>query len=236
MALCLADLDGGRGEPSVAGLDKSLRDPFVLPFSDVWAGLFSTSVIDIWIWAILLIAVLAPLLGKLVNSEIGAKGGSGSGWAVTGLFLLLLYDGGRFFLYSQAIALQEPHMYNGETPRRVLAYPTHMNPLVWEGIVETGALFATHEVNLAAPFDPAQSRIHYKPENSPAIETAAALPVFKRLTAFSRALLWSVTPATGGEGGTRVVASDLYFGFSATATLDSAGRVISSNFQFRRDR
>ena len=44
-----------------------------LPFNSDWPGLSITGVVDIWIWAILLLAVFAPMLGTLVSAEIGAK-------------------------------------------------------------------------------------------------------------------------------------------------------------------
>src|SRR6266852_4622905 len=45
----------------------------LLPFSDRWLRLDMTNVVDPWIWSILLLAVAAPFLSKLVSSEIGGK-------------------------------------------------------------------------------------------------------------------------------------------------------------------
>ena len=45
----------------------------LLPFSARWFHLDITSVIDIWIWAMILLALAAPLISRLVSSEIGAK-------------------------------------------------------------------------------------------------------------------------------------------------------------------
>ena len=204
-----------------------------LPFNDEWPGLSITGVVDIWIWAILLLAVFAPMLGRLVSAEIGAKKTSGQGWAIAALVLIALYDSGRAVLHRHAIEVQEARMYNGETPRRTLAYPDRMNPMVWRGIVETGAFFVIQTVNLAQGFDSAEHRIVFKPESSPAIEAAAKTPEFQRLAAFSRALHWHSTPASEVEGATRVEASDLFFGFTASALVDSRNQVQSTSFRFR---
>jgi len=44
-----------------------------LPFSGDWVRLDVSSLADLWIWAVLLLAALAPALAKLVSSEIGAR-------------------------------------------------------------------------------------------------------------------------------------------------------------------
>src|SRR6185295_14953192 len=50
-----------------------------VPVSDAWWRLDITSVIDPWIWAALLISVLAPALAGLIGSEIGEQTKSRSG-------------------------------------------------------------------------------------------------------------------------------------------------------------
>src|SRR5271157_3715432 len=44
----------------------------LLPFSSEWQRLDVTSVVDLWIWAVCLLAVAGPFLGRLVGSEIAS--------------------------------------------------------------------------------------------------------------------------------------------------------------------
>src|SRR5579884_3499420 len=68
---------------------------FFLPFSQHWYSLDLTNVVDPWLWAVLLIAALGPLLGRLVSSEMGAAGGKGRGLAIFALLFIVLYNAGR---------------------------------------------------------------------------------------------------------------------------------------------
>src|ERR1700734_3600278 len=48
----------------------------LLPFSARWFRLDLTAVMDLWIWAVLLLALAGPAIVRLVNSEIGARSNS----------------------------------------------------------------------------------------------------------------------------------------------------------------
>ncbi len=205
-----------------------------LPFNDAWPMLSINNIMDVWIWTILIVATLAPMLGSLVGSEIGEKRNRfpGRTWAILALSLIVLYNTGRWFAHQEAIRVQSARIYNGESPRRVFAYPDKMNPLVWQGIVETGGTYASHTVDLRRSFEP-ESRVVYKPDVTPAIEAAAKLPEFRTLTGFAKTILWRSTPAPGSpEGSTRVTATDLYFGFTAEAVVDRNLQVLESRFHF----
>lgn len=203
-----------------------------LPFSDDWPGLHSTSVVDVWIWLILLIAVLWPMLSQLVGSEIGARSRPGAGWAIAGLSLFLCYDVGRWFLYQRAVSVQQARVYNGQEPRRAWAMPSHVNPFVWNGVVETDSLWVTQTVDLRREFPQSSIRIFYKPESSAPIQAARRTELFDTFLKFSKTPLWRVTPAGEIENGTRVEAMDLRFGFTATAILDGSLRIRSTSFHF----
>ena len=102
----------------------------LLPFSGHWTHWDLTPVIDLTIWLLLLIGVIAPALGRLVGSEIGERPRStGGGWAFFALLLLTGYDYGRSVLHSQAVGLMDSRgmldsrSYNGLSPRRVGAFP-----------------------------------------------------------------------------------------------------------------
>ncbi|MEP6534425.1 MAG: metal-dependent hydrolase [Bryobacteraceae bacterium] len=208
-----------------------------LPFSNAWPNLAITSVIDPWIWAVLVLVFVGPLISRLVSSEIGGKSATGRGGAIFALLFLSLYDGGRAVLHQRAVAVQDARMYNGETPRRVAALPSLANPMRWEGIVETDSAFFVHPVDLAGEFDPSAGRVFYKTEETAETRAARATQVFQDLTAFAPFVFWQVTPSPEAENAVQVEAADLRFGtppdprFVATAIVQG-GRVLRSWFRF----
>ena len=230
---------------SLAGIASHLMLDFTnlygirlyLPFSDAWPRMDITSVIDPWIWAVLLLAVLGPIISRLVSSEIGGKSATGRGGAIFALLFLLIYDSGRFILHQRAVLVQNARLYNGETPRHVAAFPSVANPMQWDGIVETDSAFFVHPVNLAGDFDPAGGRVFYKIDGTAAMEAAKTTRPFQDLTAFAPFLVWQVSPSPDQENAVQVQAADLRFGtppapsFVATAIVQG-NRVLRSWFRF----
>ena len=92
----------------------------LLPFSERWLRLDLTSVIDVWIWAVLLLGILGPFLGKLVGSEISSGPlrvrSYGRGWAWFALVFLLLYNYGRSVMHTRAVAVLESRQYQSAAP------------------------------------------------------------------------------------------------------------------------
>ena len=108
----------------------------LLPFSGRWFHWDVTPVIDVTIWAILLLGVAAPAFGRLVGSEIGErrKDSGKTGWAVTALLLLIAFDYGRSVFHDRAVGEMESHTYNGLSPRRVGAFRGgESSALDWRG-------------------------------------------------------------------------------------------------------
>jgi inner membrane protein len=208
-----------------------------LPFSSAWPRLDITSVVDAWIWTVLLLALLGPIISRLVSSEIGAKPGTGRGGAIFALVFILLYDSGRWFLHERAVAVQEGRLYNREVPRRVAAFPGFVNPFLWKGVVETDSAFVITPVNLFTEFDPAQGKILFKPEQTAAMQAARGTEVFRNLLAFSPFVFWEAIPARDSESAIHVEAADLRFGvppeprFVAIAIVEGT-RVVRAWFQF----
>ncbi len=200
----------------------------LLPFSSEWLHLDCLFVFDVWVWAALLLAVIGPLLGKLVSSEIGAKPGSGRALAVFALVFFALYGFSRSLLHERAVETLNSRMYQGAAPARVAAFPGPINPLRWTGWVETDRSASRFDVNLAADFDPAAGVTFYKPDPSPAQEAARQTETFKRFLKFSMYPLWSVTPASEAEGATLVQIVDERFGFGVSAVVDKSNRVVRS--------
>lgn len=212
----------------------------LLPFSSTWFHLDMTGVIDFWIWGALLVALVAPLFSRLVNSEIGAtRSGSGRGFAIAGLLFLLLYDGTRFVMHARAIDMLNSRIYSGSAPLRVGAFPS-ASVSRWRGLAETADAFSMQDFDLLAGFDPSVGRVFYKPDASPILEVAKHNDVFEQYLQFAQWPYWQLTPADEPEGATRVEAMDLRFGdpldpgFVCTAIVDAKLHVVRAWFQFGR--
>src|SRR6185295_6603518 len=121
-----------------------------LPFRGDWVGWDLFMVVDPWVMAVLLLCVLAPLLARLVGSEIGGKAAvaPGRGWAVFGLAFLGLWIGGRWVLHERAVATLQARNYQGQSPVRVAAWPPAWNPFLWQGYVSTEGFWGLYRVDL----------------------------------------------------------------------------------------
>lgn len=231
---------------SLAGASSHLALDFLnvyairllLPFSRRWLHLDLVHIVDVWIWAILLVCALGPLLARLVYGEIGARGGGGRGMAITGLLLLCMYIGGRAWLHEHAVATLEARLYQHEAPLRVLALPSPANPWSWTGVVETSRSWRVVPVNLLGDFDPDSGQSWYKPDSASVDAAVRRSETGRVFLDFSQAPLWLLTPVSTPEGGVRVRIHDLRFGlpgrgaFSMEAVLDSAGTVVRQRFRF----
>jgi inner membrane protein len=203
----------------------------LLPFSQQFYRLEWTNVIDLWIWAIFLLALAAPFLARLVGSEISSNSRRaqypGRGWPVFALVFLTLYIGARSVLHARAIGELQSRIYQDAAPLRTAAVPDAANPLRWRGIVETQDFYALVDVNLAGTFDPSRARIIHKAEMDPAIETAKRTVTFQVFLRFSEFPQWSISPNEERENAKLVSATDMRFmGFSANALQDTSGRVL----------
>ncbi|MCX6621018.1 MAG: metal-dependent hydrolase [Acidobacteria bacterium] len=210
----------------------------LLPFSREWLRLDITNIFDPWIWTILGVAVLWPLLSRLVGSEIGARGNPGRGIAIFALLALTGYEGARLLLHSQAVATLDARVYESTPPERVAAFATSTNPFLWSGLVETPGFYMLHRVNLLHQFDPAAGRILYKPEAVPAMDAAKRTRPFQVLLGFVQYPYWQVGPADQPSGATVVELMDLRFGappapgFVARAVVGPDPRVLEVDFSY----
>jgi membrane-bound metal-dependent hydrolase YbcI (DUF457 family) len=160
------------------------------PFRSQNFSLDSVAHLDLWILLILLAAVLLPLLLGLVTEEIGAKSRAPRGriGAALALVAVCIYIGGRFVMHGNAVALMESRTYRGELPRRVAAFAESDSPFRWHGIVETGRALHTIDVDLAraSSFNPDSSVVSYKPEPSPALDSARNTEAARRFLQSAR--------------------------------------------------
>jgi inner membrane protein len=212
----------------------------LMPFSWNWLRVDAVGVIDIWIWALLLLGLAAPFLSGLVSSEIGAKRSPGMGWAWFVLILFAGYEFGRVLAHDRAVATLDSRVYQGVAPRRVAAFPGGASPFRWRGLVETESSFLLFDVDLLSGFDPAQGRTFYKPEMSSAMQAASRTKAFRMFLYFSPYTVWRSEPAPGPQDNTLVEAFDLRFGepaqpgFFASALIGPNLQVESSSFGFGR--
>src|SRR5262249_11132205 len=152
-----------------------------------------------------LIAAVAPMIGRLVSSEIGAKPGSGRGLALAAFSFLLIYDFGRALAHQRALATLNSRIYRGGPPIQVAAFPLGFsNPFTWSGWIDCPEFVMQFSMNLLHDFDPASGRAIYKPEASPAIDAARSTVPVEKFLDFAQYPLWQVTPVADPEGAERV--------------------------------
>jgi len=210
------------------------------PFSERWHHLDLLFIVDVWVWAVLLVCVLGPMLARLVYTEIGFRQSPGRGMAWAGLAGFAAIVGLRALLHEQAVGQLNARVYGGEPPRRVLAAPSPGNPWKWTGVVETRSAWRLVPVVIGKPFDPEAGATFYKPEVERLLPAIAATETGRVFLHFSQAASWSVTPAPDPEGATLVRIADLRFGppegnaFVVTFLIDAQGRVLREEFAFGR--
>ncbi len=206
---------------------------FFLPFSSQWYRLDLNNLIDLWIWGALLLAVVGPVIGRLVSAEIGGKPGTGRGLALFALSFMVVYDCGRALAHQRAIETLNSRIYQGGAPIRVGAFPVSLgNPFQWVGWIERPELVMHFSLNLLTDFDPSSGQVIYKPEPNPAIEAARQTREVQVFLEFAQYPLWRVIPVADPEGAQRVEVRDWRFPFTASAVVDRLNRPVSAVFRF----
>jgi inner membrane protein len=187
--------------------------PF-FPFNPRWyAGSF-VFIFEPVLFLILLIALVAPSLFGLINSEVGARRPAfrGRSWAIAALLAAAVLWTGRFIEHQKALQLAQAADYNGASVIRVAADPYPINPFRWQTVAETPNFYqiATADTlnDVLATSD--QAAIVYKPP------TTLATLVAKRSWLGEVYLDWSQYPVvteTGidPDGLTTVTFRDLRF-------------------------
>jgi inner membrane protein len=205
----------------------------LMPFSSQWLRLDLNDIVDLWIWAVLLLAWAGPMLGRLVSSEMGAKSGTGRGLAIFALSFVLIYDGGRALSHQRAVEILNSRVYHGGPPIRAAAFPrSAVNPFSWSGWVERPGFAMHFQLDILDQFDPDAGMIIYKPDPNPAIEAARRASPVEVFLKFAQFPLWQVLPVANPEGGYNVQVRDWRFPFNASATVDASNHVLSSSFGF----
>jgi inner membrane protein len=192
--------------------------PF-FPFNPHWYPASIVFIFEPVIFAVLLIALIAPSLFGLISSEVGARKPPfrGRGWAIAALFAIVALWGWRTIERQNAIQLAQTTDYNGAEVLSVTADPYPVNPFRWQTVVETPQFYQIATVDLlnnsvttSAPAD-----VYYKPP------TTLATLVAKRTWLGEVYLDWSKHPlvtetGTTEDGLTTVTFRDLRFIYDAS--------------------
>ena len=204
-----------------------------LPFSSGWHGWDIFFIVEPWLWGILLLAVVAPAAAGLVDREMGLKSPRGAKAAWAGLVVLVLFAGLKSLLHDRAVETLDAHLYDDFAATRVAAFPTPLNPWLWNGYVETDAYHQVSEVDLRETFDPSMGRKHFKPPPSPALESVRLHPLASDFLRFAQFNVITVLPTPAGH---RIQMADVRFGpaensfFRCTFETDERHRVVRAVF------
>ncbi|MBZ5545316.1 MAG: metal-dependent hydrolase [Acidobacteriia bacterium] len=211
--------------------------PF-LPFSGRWYAWDIMFIIDPLLLTLLALGLGLPWLFRLISEEVGARKPSYQRGAIFALSSMVLLWGLRDFAYRRVLSLLDSHTYLQETPRRLGAFPTPVNPFLWTGVVETDSVLHVLAANaLADDVDATHTRVFRKEESTPPLEAALRTRTAKIFLDFARFPWDSVAES---EDGYDVTLRDLRFlssalskrGFVVDVHLDKQLRVRSESFSF----
>lgn len=197
------------------------------PFSGRWFAWDLTYVVDPYLWGALLLAVFAPLLGRVLSSEMGSRKGRypARGWAAFALVFLTLFECGRWVIHNRAVSILESRLYSGEASRRVAAFPTPLNPLAWQGYAETDGQAFLFTLDLAGDFDPNAGRAFYKNNPGNAAAVLRKTRDFGTLIEFAQYPLWRVIE---DENNSVYRLTDLRFGDPVAQTFTCSARLLTA--------
>jgi membrane-bound metal-dependent hydrolase YbcI (DUF457 family) len=196
--------------------------PLALPFSWHRFHLDTVYLVDAWIMAILLGAIVAMAL-----AQHGRRN-----WARAALAALLVFEGFRVAAHSRAVDVLSAQRYQEIAPQRVTALAGAFNPLAWQGVIE-GPAFA-----IILPVDilkgPGAQRFYPIAVPIPAMDAALRTRPFQVFSSWSQLPFWKITPVAEGV---RLDLIDLRFGdpdhpgfASVSAIVDRTGKVLRAGF------
>jgi inner membrane protein len=209
----------------------------MLPFSAKWYRLDATDIVDPVILGVLLLALAAPALSRLVTSEMGGRTSRGPrrGWAWFALLAVLFYDTGRWVAHGRAVSIVDSFNYRGAPAERVSVFPVRFTVLRWRAVVEGDGFIYEVPVDLSGDFDAAGGHTEYPAISSPAIDAARTTRTFQVFEKFDQLPFWTLLPV---DDTVRVELLDLRFGtvqspgFEAVAFVEPDHRIARAYFSF----
>lgn len=151
--------------------------PFA-PFNPKWYSWDIVYIVDPIMLVAMILALILPALMALVTEEIGSRKSPfrGRGAAICGLLCVAAVIFVRDFEHRRAVTALNARTYRDEEPMRASAFPRMLNPLAWNGVVETKDFFYMLPVDSGSGEVDSQEEgvIRYKPE-----ETAVTLAAKK---------------------------------------------------------
>ncbi len=196
---------------------------------------------DAFLFTILAVCALLPVLFGLVTEEIGGPKDARPprAWPVTALVLALVYLGARTTLHERAEMLLGDAEYHGKTALHWAAFATGSSPFVWRGVVETETFLAEVAVPVGAgrAFAPETAALAYKPEPSALLDAAAASPLARAYTALARfPLLTLETTAEGSRAELRELGDSVLRGrgggWRAVIDLDAQSKLTHEELRY----
>jgi membrane-bound metal-dependent hydrolase YbcI (DUF457 family) len=180
------------------------------PFRAQWIGWEVIGDLDLWVFLLLVLGLLLPLLLGLVNEEVGAqkKGSGGQRAAIVTLVLISAYFGWRANLHSRAIDLLLSREYHGRIALSAAAFPASSSPYQWRGLVETDNTMELLDLGLRDDFDSNRSDSLFKPQPSPALAAGEDSTAARAFLRYAKVPFANVQPR---EAGFRVEIHDLRF-------------------------
>jgi inner membrane protein len=209
----------------------------MLPFNAKWYRLDATDIVDPVILGVLVLAVAAPALSRLVTSEMGGRKSRtpGRGWAWFALLAVLLYDTGRWMAHDRAVSIVDAYMYRGAPAERVSVFPVRFTTMRWRAVVEGNGFIYEVPIDLSRDFDAAGGHTEYPAISSPAIDAARTTRTFQVFENFNQLPFWTLLPV---DDTVRVELLDLRFGsiqhpgFEAVAFVEPDHRIARAYFSF----
>jgi inner membrane protein len=204
----------------------------LIPFSSRWLHLDWYPLLDWVVLGVLAVSWLAPALGKLVSEEIGARRGSGKGFAVFALGFIVVYGCFRGVMHARVMSQLNSRLYEkvlGGPATRMAAFPQSANPFAWNAVVAGEHAYRLYTVSPYGTFDPGSGQLLYKTSWDSTLDRVSRATPFQYALYFSRFPYWEKAPES--QSLTRVSVTDVRFGrpgesfFRVSAVVDAAGNI-----------
>jgi hypothetical protein len=196
------------------------------------------SIIDLLLWAILLVGLTLPPLFRLISEEVGATKTKPRAGAIFALCAMVALWGVRDMAHRRVLGFLDSHIYGQENPSQVGAFPSAINPFGWSGVVETGSAYYLLPANaLESDVDPEHATVRHKPDPSPELTAAMKTRAAQIFLDFARFPWPNVEDS---DTGFYVSITDLRYSpapnqrraFVVEVELDKNLRVLSESFSF----